>query len=233
MHRPIPPAAAVLFALALAACASPEAGGSPNVPTAPPRTSSPPTTAVARPTSPPTPPSTSPPDVTIPAELADLDLVIDDGSFDSIASMAAASTVIVAGEVRAVRSLGQPDIGDRTDEYVAAWIAVDETVLGQPIDDVVLGWNAYRATADGARVARYVTNGIAPPEPGDRLLLFLDPVDQAFADVVGGDLTHQLVKLDGILRLTDRTIVGGEAESSIVAELLGRTVDDVRSITRS
>lgn len=217
--------AAVLLWLvaALAACSSNDAGepsrtlGDPSSATFPPFTGAP----SASP-----PPATSgsigPPEITV---------TIDEGSYDSVASMASDATAAVIGGVTAVDLLGRPGAAGEpgVDEFVAVTVDVSETLLGDPLDDVVFAWSAFRTDEAGHHIGEYVTNGLPTPRVGDRLVLFLDPVDPAFEAHLGADLTHELVRLDGILFLDGDVIAHGETGSAVVPLLVGRTIQSIRS----
>ena len=74
-------------------------------------------------------------------------------------------------------SLGRPHVGEDPwiDEYVAVTVDAVPDLKGEPVERVVLGWDAIQVDPDGNRVATILSNGIRPPEVGDRMLLFLDP----------------------------------------------------------
>jgi len=144
------------------------------------------------------------------------DLIVEDGTFASVASMARAAELIVVGEVVEVVSLGRPDVEEdpNADEYVAVTTDVTEILKGDPISEVVLGWDAFGYDTDGNRVSTLLSNGVRPPQVGDRLLLFLVVADPAFADALGGG-SHQEVKLDGVAYLDGDRLIAGELGSRV------------------
>jgi hypothetical protein len=98
---------------------------------------------------------------------------------------------------------------------------------------VIIAWAGYSTDEDGARVAVRTVNGVRPPAVGDRVVLFLRPVDPGFADFAGGVPTHDLIKLDGIGFVIDDVVTEVEA-GSLAAELLrGMTVTALREAISS
>lgn len=194
---------------------------------APPDTDPPATPAPTTPAPPTTP--TTPTEPTRPGETEDV--TVDDGTFDSIGEMGAAASVVVVGEVVEVTSLGRPflDRDPDANEFVAITIETTDTLRGDPIAEIVLPWEAFGTDGDGERTSTLITNGIRPADVGDRLVLFLRPADPQFAEFVGGDPTHQLVKLDGIAYLDGDVVVATELGSTAAEQLAGLTLDDIRA----
>jgi hypothetical protein len=155
---------------------------------------------------------------------------VDDGSFGSVAEMAQASTLILIGDVIDLTSLGRPDIVEdpHADEYLAITVRANEVLKGQPTEKVVLGWDAFSVDADGQRVATSISNGLRPPDLGDRLLLFLVPADPAAAEHLGGAPTHQPVKLDGVAYLDGDRVTAGETSSPAADQLRAMSLEDIR-----
>ncbi len=60
-------------------------------------------------------------------------------------------------------------------------------------------------------------------------MLFLDPVDAAFNDFLGGELTHHLVKLDGIAYLDGDQVVAAEVGSTAAEQLRTMSVNEIRA----
>jgi hypothetical protein len=213
----------------LAACGSSdsdEAGPDPTSPapsapaTDPPTTDSPVTD----------PPATDAPQgIDWPAE--EVDVVIDDGTFGSVAEMGDESDLVVVGEVVEVESIGRLTAAEdpAAPEYVAVTIRPSETLRGTGSDDIVLAWAAFDVGSDGERVATRILNGLRPPDVGDRVLVFADAVDPAFAELAGGVPTHQLVKLDGMAYLDGDQPVAAEVGSPAAEALLTMTLDDIRA----
>lgn len=192
--------------------------------------------AAPPPTSPaPAAPSTDPPGTDAPPSIEwpdeELDVVVDDGTFESVSEMGDESDLVVVGEVVEVESIGRLNVGQDPDapEYVAVTIRPSETLRGTSGGDVVLVWAAFEVGPDGERVATRIINGLRPPDSGDRVLLFLDTVDPAFADLAGGAPTHQLVRLDGIAYLDGDQPVAGEVGSPAAEALLAMTLDGIRA----
>jgi len=160
------------------------------------------------------------------------DLIVEDGTFASVASMARAAELIVVGEVVEVVSLGRPDVEEdpNADEYVAVTTDVTEILKGDPISEVVLGWDAFGYDTDGNRVSTLLSNGVRPPQVGDRLLLFLVVADPAFADALGGVPSHQEVKLDGVAYLDGDRLIAGELGSRVADELLAMSLNEIRDL---
>lgn len=219
-----------------------------DVPTTPappvdtPDTVAPPTAPPTNPTPPPTaPPPTTPSEPSTPSEpttpppFPTVDVTIDDGSFGSVDEMADTAPRIVVGEVVGVTSLGRPflDRDPNAEEFVAVTVRVTETLKGEPTDEIVLSWQAFAVDADGERTATVVTNGLRPPALADRLVLFLDDVDPAWADVLGDVPTHQLVKLDGIAFLDGDRVVATEVGSPAAEQLVTMTLAEIRSASAS
>lgn len=202
----------------------------PTEPVEPPDSSPPPTSApVPGPTPAPTAPPTTPAE---PRPAVTEDVTIDDGTYDSVGEMGDNSSVVVVGDVVEVTSLGRPfadgDQYQNTSEYVAVTVETVDTLTGEPTGEVVLAWQAFATDSDGNRTATLLLNGIRPPEVADRLVLFLDPVDAAFNDFIGGELTHQLVKLDGIAYLDGDQVTAGEVGSTAAEQLRTMTVREIR-----
>ncbi len=210
----------------------------PTQPLDPPDSSTPPTVA---PTTPPAPtpapapttpaPTTPPMTPATPRPVATLDLTIDDGTFDSVAEMGDDAAVVVIGDVIEVSSLGRPfaDGDQNTNEYIAVTVATVDTLTGEPTGEIVFAWQAFATDADGNRTATLLINGIRPPEVTDRLVLFLNPVDSAFNDFLGGVLTHELVKLDGIAYLDGDQVIAAEVGSTAAEQLRTMSVNEIRS----
>jgi hypothetical protein len=223
---------AVALTVGLAACGSDTPSnsdtGMPPTPTpvdtTPP---DPPSTPVTEPLDDPTEPTPLPVTETATA----VDVEIDDGTFASIAEMVAASTLVAVGEVVDTTSIERPDVAidAAADEYVAITVRPTETLVGDTVDEIVIAWHAYAVDADGSRTAIRMMNGLRRPNVGDHLLLFLDPADPAFVEHLGGAPTHQLVKLDGLVQLDGGRVVGGEANSPVVEQMLGMTIGDLRA----
>ncbi len=217
-------------ALGLTACATGESSGAGITTLPPPAISS---TSVPLEV-PPTQPTTTDLDgttTTIEVDQIPMEHIeIDDGTYSSVEAMAAAAQLIIVGDVVAVTTLGRPDQGSDAlpDEYVAVQVRPVEKLAGASIDSIVLPWRAYRTDADGHRVARYITNGLATPAPGSRVLMFLTPSDPAFTRLLGGVPTHQLVKLDGLAYVEGDTVISGESNSTVLNGLLNKTITELR-----
>lgn len=177
----------------------------------------------------PTPTPTTPASPSRPGETEDI--TIDDGTFDSIAEMGEEASLVVVGEVVEVTSLGRPflDRDPDANEFVAITLETIDTLTGDPVAEIVLPWEAFGTDADGERTSTLITNGIRPADVGDRLVLFLQPADPQFAEFLGGNPTHQLVKLDGIAFLDGDAVVATELGSTAAEQLVGLTVDDIRA----
>jgi hypothetical protein len=168
-------------------------------------------------------------------ELPEEDLIVDDGTFDSLDDMADASDLVVVGEVSDTISIGRlaAATNPTADEFLAITVQPSETMRGSYPGDVIIAWAGYSTDEDGARVAVRTVNGVRPPAVGDRVVLFLRPVDPGFADFAGGAPTHELIKLDGIGFVIDDVVTEVEA-GSLAAELLrGMTVTALREAISS
>jgi hypothetical protein len=152
-------------------------------------------------------------------------VVIDDGAFTSIEEMAAASELIVVGTVTKETSLGRPHLGARPDanEYVGITVAVDEVLKGEPLEEVLLERDAYVVDENGRRIAENVFNGVPVPDVGDRLVLFLNPVDEQSAHFPGGFPSHTPVMIDGVGFLEGKAITIADDSSPLV----GTTLDQI------
>ena len=215
----------------------------PTQPLDPPDSSTPPTVAPTTPPAPtptptpaptpaPTTPAPTPPTTpATPRPVATEDVTIDDGTYDSVSEMGADADVVVIGDVVAVDSLGRPfaDGNQNTNEYVAVTVSTVDTLTGEPTGEIVFVWQAFATDADGNRTATLLVNGIRPPEVADRLVLFLDPVDSAFNDFLGGVLTHELVKLDGIGYLDGDQVIAAEVGSTASEQLRTMSVNEIRA----
>ena len=168
-------------------------------------------------------------------ELPDEDLIVDDGTFDSLEDMADASDIVLVGEVIDATSIGRlAEATDPTaDEFLAITVEPSERLRGSYPGNVVIAWAAYSTDQDGTRVAVRTINGVQPPALGDRLVLFLRPVDPGFAEFAGGAPTHELVKLDGIGFVTDDVVTEVETGSPAAELLRGMTVASLRDIISS
>ncbi len=168
-------------------------------------------------------------------ELPDEDLIVDDGTFDSLEDMADASDIVLVGEVIDATSIGRPAAAtDPTaDEFLAITVQPSERLRGSYPGDVVIAWAAYSTDQDGTRVAVRTVNGVRPPELGDRVVLFLRPVDPGFAEFAGGAPTHELVKLDGIGFVTDDVVTQVETGSTAAELLRGMTVASLGDVISS
>ena len=69
---------------------------------------------------------------------------------------------------------------------------------GEPVDEILLGRDAYVVDADGQRTAEIVFNGVPVRHAGDRLVLFLNPAEPPSVDLLRGFPTRAPVMLDGI-----------------------------------
>lgn len=199
-------------------------------PVEPPGSGTPPATDAPTTDAPPaTPAPTAPAAPSRPSEFEDI--IVDDGTFDSIRDMGDDATLVVVGEVVEVTSLGRPftDRDPDANEFVSITVETIDTLAGDPVDEIVLPWEAFGTDADGTRTTTLVTNGIRPADVGDRLVLFLQPADPQFAEFLGGTPTHQLVKLDGIAYLNDGRVFATELGSTAAEQLLGMTADDIRA----
>jgi hypothetical protein len=168
-------------------------------------------------------------------ELPDEDLIVDDGTFDSLEDMADASDIVVVGEVIDATSIGRlaAATDPTADEFVAITVRPSERLRGSSPGDVVIAWAAYSTDEDGTRVADRTVNGVRPPAVGDRVVLFLQQVDPGFAEFAGGAPTHELVKLDGIGFVTGDVVTEVEAGSSAAELLRGMTVASLRDAVSS
>lgn len=202
-------------------------------PVEPPGSGTPPDTDAPTTDAPPaTPAPTTPATPTAPSRPSEFeDITVDDGTFDSIRDMGDDATLVVVGEVVEVTSLGRPftDRDPDANEFVSITVEPIDTLAGDPVDEVVLPWEAFGTDTDGTRTTTLVTNGIRPADVGDRLVLFLQPADPQFAEFLGGTPTHQLVKLDGIAYLNDGRVFATELGSTAAEQLLGMTADDIRA----
>ena len=163
-------------------------------------------------------------------ELPEEDLIVDEGTFDSLDDMADASDLVVVGEVIDTTSIGR--LGAATDptadEFLVITVHPSETLRGSSPGDVVIAWAGYSTDKNGARLAVRTVNGVRPPAVGDRVVLFLRPVDPAFDAFAGGAPTHELVKLDGIGFVTDDVVSEVETGSPAAELLRGMTVASLR-----
>ncbi len=163
-------------------------------------------------------------------ELPDEDVVVDEGTFDSLEDMADASDLVVVGEVIRANSIGRlaAATDPTADEFVAITVEPSETLRGSFPGSVVIAWAAYSTDEDGTRVAVRTVNGIRPPAAGDRVVLFLRSVDPDFAEFAGGVPTHELVKLDGIGFIDGEVVTEVETGSPAGELLRGMTVASLR-----
>lgn len=157
---------------------------------------------------------------------------VSDDSYESIVSMAAAADIVVVTEVIDTKSLGRPDLAEDpyADEYLALTMHVEEALSGESPPEVTIAWDAYNVGPDGTRVAKWIANGLPTPAIGDRLVLFLRPVDEALSAHLSSELTHQPVALDGVVFLDGNRISAVETHSSVAGQLLGMDVADLRSV---
>ena len=201
----------------------------------------PPTTAPAEPTTTDAPPPTddsptteptttdAPPPVT---SLPDNRIVIDDMGYGSLEEMAAAADLVVHGTVTDETSLGRPRVEEdpAANEYLGLTVSVETLLKGEPVDEVLLGWDAYVVDADGKRVASNVMNGIAVPHAGDEVLLFLQPLDGRSKELMGGFPTHSPVALDGIAFVESGTVTVTDDISGDVIGLRGKTIAEIAAL---
>ena len=134
------------------------------------------------------------------------------------------------GDVVEITSLGRPYLDRDPNAYEMVQVTVQtvDTLEGTPTGEIVFAWQAFATDAEGNRIATVLTNGIRPPDLADRLVLFVTPVDPAFAELIGGDLTHQLVKLDGIAYVDGERVIAGEIGSPAAEDLLTMTLSEIR-----
>lgn len=129
----------------------------------------------------------------------------------SLVDMAAAAELVAVGSVSEVKSLryeGEPSTGDERREVVAITIQVEQLVKGNWSGQTIsLPWDAFRVDEDGTRTATYVVEGIGVPEVGQRLFLFVDPINaDEYAFWGEGNVTHQLTTYEGIFRVVDGVV---------------------------
>jgi hypothetical protein len=168
-------------------------------------------------------------------ELPEEDLIVDEGTFDSLDDMADASDLVVVGEVIDTPSIGRlaAATDPTADEFLAITVQPSETLRGSYPGDVIIAWAGYSTDEDGARLAVRTLNGVRPPAVGDHVVLFLRPVDPAFGAFAGGAPTHELVKLDGIGFVTDDVVTEVETGSPAAELLRGMTVASLRDAISS
>jgi hypothetical protein len=168
-------------------------------------------------------------------ELPEEDLIVDEGTFDSLDDMADASDLVVVGEVIDTPSIGRlaAATDPTADEFLAITVQPSETLRGSYPGDVIIAWAGYSTDEDGARLAVRTVNGVRPPAVGDHVVLFLRSVDPAFDAFAGGAPTHELVKLDGIGFVTDDVVTEVEAGSPAAELLRGMTVASLRDAISS
>lgn len=219
--------AAVLI-LVLGACGESEPAAAPHtdqphLPSVGPRTAAP---AFDNSTSP--PPTRPPTSLSYPRAINDT-MTVDDGHYRTVEEMAQAAELVVIGDVVGVVSLGRPDLAEDeyADEYVAVTVQPAEVLKGDPGGEVVLGWDAIGVDPAGDRVATLLSNGIRPPQVGDRMLLFLIPARPEF---LAGVPTHEPVLLDGIAYIKGDRLVAGEVGSHTAARLLAMPLRRIRAI---
>lgn len=169
--------------------------------------------------------------VSYPVEMNSVDVY--DGEFASVDEMSRASELIIIGDVVSVSSLGRPSVreNETAAEYVEVQVKTSDVLKGEDPGVVSLGWAAFATDADGNRIATRIENGIYPPALGDRMLLFLVPIDPNYQEYLGGSPTHDVVKLDGMLFIEDGLVSAGEPGSPALAELSGLEVEAVAGIT--
>lgn len=188
-------------------------------------------TTVSSPGSVPTPtvaPTTEAPPGEAP-QLPSRPIEVDDGAFDEVSDMGAGAEVVVVGTVREESSLGRPlsDQDPLADEYIGLVIDVESVLQGAPIDEVRLAWDAYGVDAEGTRTSSNVMNGIPVPHVGDRLVLFLRPVDGQYAALFDGFPSHAPVALDGVGFVVDGVVTLTDTTAVNAAHLTGLTVDEI------
>lgn len=147
----------------------------------------------------------------------------------SLEELSLTASTVLTGRVTSVESLGRPSMEEDpfADEFVAITVDPEMVLRGERPNTVILGWDAILVGPEGDSIATLLANGVPPPTVGDSLLLFLAPVDPAFADFLKGVPTHQLVQLDGIAFLDDAGAIVGAEDGSPLAD--AGTVADLRS----
>ncbi len=137
----------------------------------------------------------------------------------------------MVGTVREESSLGRPNASTDplADEFLGLTIEVETVLAGDPVDDVTMAWDAYVVDADGSRTAANVMNGVPVPHVGDRLVLFLRPVDEQFGAAMGGFPTHAPVALDGVAFLDRDTVTLTDETATQAAHLTGMTIAQIVS----
>ncbi len=185
----------------------------------------PPTTVSSQPTVAPTP-TDAPPGQ--PPALPSRPVEVDDGAFDALSDMGAGADVVV-GVVREESSLGRPmsDQDPAADEYLGLVIEVESVLKGGPIDEVRLAWDAYGVDVEGTRTSSNLMNGIPVPHVGERLVLFLRPVDGQYAALFDGFPSHAPVALDGVGFVVDWVVTITDTTAADAAHLTGMTVEEI------
>jgi hypothetical protein len=165
------------------------------------------------------------------APVATVDAVVTDDGDATLRQLVDEADVVVYGTA-VVESLGRPAAGQdqSASEYLGVTIEVDSVLAGVVDPPVRLAWESFQTSADGDRVATWVTNGLRPPQQGDEMLLFLGPVDPSFATFVGGFPTAAPVRLDGVAYLVDGVVTEVERNSPAGEELLGKTVEEIADV---
>lgn len=121
--------------------------------------------------------------------------------FESIGAMARASDLIVVGLVSSVKPIGTPDKGEdpHASEYFVITIETEEALKGRAPGRITLAWEGFVTDGAGIRTLRVDHNGVAMPDEGERLLLFLIGETRERSNFFGGDVSHRVNTLDGIL----------------------------------
>ena len=154
---------------------------------------------------------------------------VEDRDFATVEKLAAASDSIVVGTVTSISSLSRPSEGEDpfADEYLAITVDVADTIKGEPLAEVTLGWDAFGTDAEGERQTQLLLNGVEAPQLGDQLLLYLVAPDPLYDEFLDGVPTHDPVALDGVMTIVDDRVAEGEKGSRAVQQLLGTPLDEV------
>jgi hypothetical protein len=138
--------------------------------------------------------------------------------------------------VIAVNSIGFPDPEDRLpSEYFIVTVEPERSVVGSKPSAITILWEGFLTDGAGNRTMRFEQNGVAMPDEGERLLLFLIDESPERKNLVGGGITHQLNTLDGILYIDgeDRLITTLYGTDRPAHQLAGQELGAVETLLTS
>ncbi|MDF1598111.1 MAG: hypothetical protein P1T08_18740 [Acidimicrobiia bacterium] len=162
---------------------------------------------------------------------------VNETPYDNIASLTDASDLVIVGEVLAVRSIGTPDEAEdpHASEYFMVTVQPEKTLKGTAPSAVTIAWEGFITDGSGNRTLRVERSGVGMPELGMRVLLYLLEESRERSDFFGGEISHRLNTLDGILFVgaDGRLTTPLHGENRPAHQLSGSKVDEIGSLSEA